>query len=74
MTLTITGKPETILGVMHKLGICDAKWNVASGFTVEMDKCEPDTQRNQDPPKECRSYVKKCKVCGREFRSSGARA
>lgn len=37
MKLTITGKVETIIGVMQKLDICDAKFNINDGFTVNLD-------------------------------------
>lgn len=40
MTLTITAKPETILGVMCKLNICNAKFNVSKGYSVVLDECE----------------------------------
>ena len=38
MKLTITGKVETIIGVMRKLDICDAKFNINDGFCVDLDK------------------------------------
>lgn len=37
MKLTMTGKVETILGVMRKLDICDAKFNINDGFVVDLD-------------------------------------
>ena len=40
MTLTISAKPETILGVMRKLNICNAKFSVNKGYSVVLDECE----------------------------------
>ena len=37
MKLTITGKVETIIGIMRKLDICDAKFNINEGFSVNLD-------------------------------------
>jgi len=37
MKLTITGRVDTIVGVMRKLDICDAKFNINDGFTVDLD-------------------------------------
>jgi len=44
MKLTITGKVETIIGVMRKLDICDAKFNINDGFCVDLDKV-PDCRK-----------------------------
>ena len=40
--LTITGRAETILGILQKLEICDAQWNVNEGFTVALDTTDPE--------------------------------
>ena len=40
--LTITGRAETILGILQKLEICDAQWNVNEGFTVALDTADPE--------------------------------
>lgn len=44
MKLTITGRVETIIGVMRKLDICDAKFNINDGFSVDLDKV-PDCRK-----------------------------
>lgn len=49
MKLTITGKVETIIGVMQKLDICDAKFNINDGFTVNLDEVPQVAQ--EDPVK-----------------------
>ena len=50
--LTITGRAETILGILQKLEICDAQWNVNEGFTVALDTTdpEPDADSNGSEP------------------------
>ena len=40
--LTITGRAETILGILQKLEICDAQWNINEGFTVALDTTDPE--------------------------------
>ena len=37
MKLTITGKVETIIGIMRKCDMCDAKFNINEGFSVNLD-------------------------------------
>ena len=50
--LTITGRAETILGILQKLEICDAQWNVNEGFTVALDTTDPeaDADSNESQP------------------------
>lgn len=50
MKLTITGKVETIIGVMQKLDICDAKFNINDGFTVNLDEV-PQVAQEESPVK-----------------------
>lgn len=50
--LTITGRAETIIGILQKLEICDAQWNINEGFTVALDTTnpEPDADSNGSEP------------------------
>jgi len=50
MKLTITGKVETIIGVMQKLDIYDAKFNINDGFTVNLDEV-PQVAQEEAPVK-----------------------
>ena len=47
--LTITGRAETILGILQKLEICDAQWNVNEGFTVALDTTDPEHDTSSEP-------------------------
>lgn len=47
--LTITGRAETILGILQKLEICDAQWNVNEGFTVALDTTDPEPDTSSEP-------------------------
>ena len=57
--LTITGRAETILGILQKLEICDAKWNVNEGFTVALDTTDPEPGSDSDQPEAVKSSPKK---------------
>lgn len=47
--LTITGRAETILGILQKLEICDAQWNINEGFTVALDTTDPEHDTSSEP-------------------------
>ena len=57
--LTITGRAETILGILQKLEICDAQWNVNEGFTVALDTTDPEPDSDSDQPEAVKSSSKK---------------
>lgn len=48
--LTITGRAETILGILQKLEICDAQWNINDGFTVALDTTDPEPDSASNGP------------------------
>ena len=47
--LTITGRAETIIGILQKLEICDAQWNINEGFTVALDTTDPENDTPSEP-------------------------
>ena len=47
MKLTITGKIETIIGIMRKLDICDAKFNINEGFSINLDDVPEQDDKEQ---------------------------
>lgn len=47
--LTITGRAETIIGILQKLEICDAQWNINEGFTVALDTTDLESDTSSEP-------------------------
>lgn len=69
MKLTITGKVETIIGIMRKLDICDAKFNINEGFSVNLDDA-PEISRSTDYSSTDKTKISAQNSRGRERKQS----